>query len=109
MGNETEHMGNKTENMGNIERNTMTSGVTVSIRCYLSILWYNPLIANELLYFKHWLNNGNVFVGDLLDNHGNIKLMENLSQSYHLTILNLRIRYHTTLFLPKLLMSWIYL
>ena len=32
MGNETEHMGNEMENIGNIERNTMRSGVTVSIR-----------------------------------------------------------------------------
>ena len=32
MGNEMEHMGNETENMCNIERNTMRSGETVSIR-----------------------------------------------------------------------------
>ena len=38
MGNETEHMGNETENMCNIERNTMRSGETVSIRwCILYV------------------------------------------------------------------------
>ena len=71
----------------------------------LSPLWYNPLISNELLYFKHWYNNGIIFVGDLLDNNGNIKSMENLSQSYHLANLNfleyLRIRYHVNMFLSK--------
>ena len=52
----------------------------------LSPIWYNPCISRDKIFLKHWFDKGIVFVADLLDENGNFQSVENLQNTYNLTI-----------------------
>ena len=52
----------------------------------LSPIWYNPCISRDKIFLKQWFDKGIVFVADLLDENGNFQSVENLQNTYNLTI-----------------------
>ena len=65
-----------------------------------SSLWYNKKIAQYPLFISNWFQNGIHFVGDILDDNGNIRSIEDLTRNYHLNNINF-LEYHKVNILIK--------
>ena len=71
-----------------------------------SVLWYNPDISNTPLFYPTWFRNGITFVGDILNNEGQIMSKAEIENLYGFKITNFfeyhRLKILLTRFLNKL-------